>query len=101
MAKAKAKATATQLVFGFTDIAEMLVKRENIHEGYWGIFVRFGLGAANTPGPKGGLVPTAVVPIIELGIQRFIEPNDLTVDAAEVNPREPTKSTKRPSKGAK
>jgi len=95
-------AKPTQIVFGFREVAEMFVKRENITEGHWGIFLRFGLGAVNAPGPDGSLLPTALVPVTELGIQRFPEPNNLTVDAAKVNPLTKSKSTKRPAKkGAK
>jgi len=73
-------------MFSFPEIAEVLVKSQDIHEGYWGIAVKFGVGAVNAIGPSGKLVPTALVPALEMGIQRFDEPNDLTVDAAVVNP---------------
>lgn len=32
------------------------------------------------------LKPTAVIPILELGLQKFEKENNLSVDAAEVNP---------------
>jgi hypothetical protein len=32
------------------------------------------------------LTPAAIVPVLKIGIQRFPEPNSLTVDAARVNP---------------
>ena len=61
----------------------MLTKRE----GHWGIFVRFGLGAGNVPNVNDNnkLLPAAIVPILELGIQKFSEPNDLTVDASRID----------------
>lgn len=82
-------AQPTQVVFPFAELAEILVKQQNIHEGFWGIFVKFGIGAGNSPGPTGSLLPTAVVPILEIGIQKFDEANSLAVDAAEINPPKP------------
>jgi hypothetical protein len=32
------------------------------------------------------IVPAAIVPILEMGLQRFETPNSLTVDAAAINP---------------
>lgn len=68
--------------------------------------MRFGIIGLNTmvepPGepqpPK--LTPTAIVPVIELGIQVFNEPNEFTVDAAEVNPA-PKAAGKRGKKSGK
>ncbi|MSO22503.1 MAG: hypothetical protein EXQ58_04450 [Acidobacteria bacterium] len=75
-----------QIVFSFKEIAEELVKKEDVREGHWGIFVKFGIHGANLGPTESGLFPTAVVPILELGIQKFDKPNNLTVNAAKVNP---------------
>ena len=77
----------SQFIYSFKELAELLVKDQGIHDGYWGLFVRFGIAAANA-GPSGAeLKPTAIVPIVELGLQRFEELNNLSVDSAEVNPK--------------
>jgi len=73
----------------YQEIAEALVKQQGIHEGIWGIYVEFGIGAANIKhpeDPKGMVVPAAIVPAVKMGIQKFKEENSLTVDAAKVNP---------------
>lgn len=80
-----------RLVTGHKELAELLVKQHDIHEGLWGLFIRFGFNAVNMPfqlpeGSRIALVPTAVVPLLEIGIQPFAELNDLCVDAAVVNP---------------
>lgn len=79
-----------ELMFSYQELASLLVKAANIHEGLWGVVVRFGFGATNlnSPGPSGEemLTPTAVIPVQQIGIQRFDAPNNLTVDAAKVNP---------------
>lgn len=82
-------AEAQQYVFSYKEIAEALIKKQEIHEGLWGIYIEFGFGAANinpTGGGEGVFVPAAIIPVQKIGIQRFDAPNSLTVDAAEINP---------------
>ena len=77
--------------FDHKELVELLVKELNIHEGLWGIYFELGLGGANvpiTPDQK-TLVPAAVALIQKVGIQRFEVENNLTVDAAQVNPATP------------
>ena len=75
-------------IYPFThqELAEILIKHKNIHEGLWGIYVEFGIGATNIGQGPNDILPAAIVPIVKLGLQRFPEPNNLTVDAAKVNP---------------
>lgn len=68
-------------------MAEALIRYNDIHEGLWGIYIEFGLGAANVgPEPGGDVFPTAIVPVKKIGLQKFEEPSNLAVDAAKVNP---------------
>ena len=78
----------TPQIYPFThqELAEILIKHKNIHEGLWGIYVEFGIGATNIGQGPNDMLPAAIVPIVKLGLQRFPEPNNLTVDAAIVNP---------------
>ena len=90
----------------FKKLAELLVKEEGIHDGFWGVCVRFGLKATNFnfQQPEGGgttLLPTALIPILEIGIQPFPEANTLTVDASTVNPRKKRQGGKPSPKKAK
>ncbi|HYW43662.1 MAG TPA: hypothetical protein VE959_12450 [Bryobacteraceae bacterium] len=75
-------------VFEHTELAEILVKNLGIHEGFWGIYIEFGLKGANVPvGPDSRIIlPAAISFVQKIGIQRFDEPNSLSVDAALVNP---------------
>jgi hypothetical protein len=86
-------AEAKNYVFDYREIAEILIKAQNIHEGLWGIYIEFGFGAANIQtGPsEDAILPAAIIPVKSIGIQRFDEPNSLTVDAAKANPL-PTRS---------
>lgn len=76
-------------------LAELLVKQQGIHEGIWGLFIRFGINAVNIPSRLAEdspitLMPAAIIPVLEIGIQPFAEVNDLSVDAAVVNPKPKT-----------
>ncbi|HEY7489544.1 MAG TPA: hypothetical protein VIH59_00335 [Candidatus Tectomicrobia bacterium] len=80
-------AEAQTYVFDYKEVAEALVKKQGIHEGLWGIYMEFGIGGGSIPGPsENTLVPTAIIPVVKIGIHRFDKPNPLTVDAAEINP---------------
>jgi len=80
-------------LFSYTELAEMMVKNLDIHEGLWGLYVEYTLGAANVPmnpaNPDNKVIAPASIAIIKaIGLQRFDEPNNLTVDAAIVNPEQ-------------
>ena len=36
-------------VFDYKEVAEALIKQQGIHEGLWGVYMEFGIGAANIP----------------------------------------------------
>ncbi len=81
-------AEPSQFTFSYQEIAEVLIKHEDIHEGLWGVYFEFALGAGTVPAASGdGNVPAAVVPLQRMGLQKFDqEVKGLTVDAAAVNP---------------
>lgn len=80
---------ATTIMFTHKELAEALVKAHGIHEGIWGVAIQFGLGAATAGPNEKELQPAAVVPVMAVGIRKFDTENNLTVDAAKVNPRAP------------
>jgi hypothetical protein len=78
---------ANEYIFSFKEIAEHFVKVLDLHEGLWGVQIRFSLAATNLgTEPGGNVFPTALIPVKEIGLRRYDEANNLTVDAAEVNP---------------
>jgi hypothetical protein len=86
-------AEAKQIVFTYKEVVECLIKKQGIHEGIWGIFLRFGIQGANV-GPTGtDISPAAIVPVVEIGLQRMDEISNIAVDAGVVNPV--SKSKKR------
>lgn len=84
-------AEPSQYLYSFREFAEVLIKHQDLHEGLWGIFVKFGIQGANVGQTDNDLKPAAIVTIAEIGLQRFEAPSNLTVDAALVNPRKPKK----------
>lgn len=80
-----------RIVLPYKDLVEMMIKRNNLHEGFWGFFARFGLNVANAPveyDDATQIRPVAIVPLIEIGLQEYKQLNDLSLDAAIVNPRQ-------------
>lgn len=77
-----------QIVFSYQELAEVLVKQQDLHEGIWGLHVEFDIAATLVSDQDGKTtVPAAVVPVQRIGIRRFDEEvGNLTVDAAVVNP---------------
>jgi hypothetical protein len=82
---------ATQIVFKHKELAELLVKSQGIHEGIWGLFLRFGIGGSNVGPSEADLNPAAIVPVLEIGLQKFEKETNISVDAAKVNPKKETK----------
>lgn len=76
-----------QIIFTFKELVEILVKSQGIHEGIWGLFVRFGLNAANIGENEAALRPAAIIPIVEIGLQKMDKESNVAVDAAKINPK--------------
>ena len=90
-------AEPTQILFSHKEVVEALVKKHGIHDGIWGIYVRFALKAANIGVSDSDLLPAAIIPVVELGLQKFEKENNISVDAAKVNPAQaPTISAPKP-----
>lgn len=93
-------AEANQIVYTHKELATLLVKDQGLHSGYWGIYAKFAIQAVNIGRTPADLLPAAVIPILEVGLQKFDKETNLSVNAAEVNP--PKKAGKtRPKKMAK
>lgn len=90
---------AKNYLFNHVELAEMMIKKLELHGGLWGIYLEFGLGGANVPmTPDSKTVAPAAITIIKgIGIQRFDAPNNLTVDAAQVNPKSTSAGKRTPS----
>ena len=76
------------IVFSYKEVVTALLKAQGIHEGKWALFVRFGLNAANIGGNDDDLRPAAIIPILEIGLQKAEKETSVSVDAAKVNPNQ-------------
>lgn len=82
-------------------VVEAMLKQQGITNGIWGLWVEFGIGAANVPGPTGIVSPTALVPITKLGLQSMSQVTDISVDASSIASLEARpKKTGRKKKGS-
>lgn len=77
----------TRFTFSHKELVQVLIKHQGLHEGLWMLYVEFGLGAINAGPSDDELLPSAVVPVKTIGIQKGEKENNLTVDAAKVNPK--------------
>jgi hypothetical protein len=75
------------IIFSYKEVVTALLKAQGIHEGLWALFVRFGLNAANIGPNDEELRPAAIIPILEIGLQKAEKVSNIAVDAAKVNPR--------------
>jgi hypothetical protein len=80
-------AEITQYTFSHRELVEILVKQQDLHEGIWGLYVRFGLGASNVGESPAQIQPAAIIPVVEIGLQKFDKETNISVDAAKVNPK--------------
>ena len=83
-----------QITFKYKEVAEALVKQYGLHEGIWGLWVKFGIKGANIGGNSDDVRPAAIIPILEIGLQKFDKENNISVDAAIVNPKSKTGAAK-------
>ena len=81
-------AESTQFMFSHKEVVTELLKSQDIHEGIWMLVINFGFGAAAIGQSENSteLNPSAIIPVLRIGIQLTEELNSLSVDAAKVNP---------------
>jgi hypothetical protein len=79
------------IAFTHKEVVEALIRYNDLHEGLWGLYIEFGLAATNIGSEPGDLLPAAIVPVKKIGLQRFNEANNLTVDASQANPAKKAK----------
>jgi hypothetical protein len=88
-------AEPTQYAFRHKEVVEALIKQQGLHEGIWLLTVKFGLAATNAGESEETLNPTALVPVLEIGLKAAEKEASLAVDAAKVNPRRPVQKSPR------
>ncbi|WP_118182129.1 hypothetical protein [Paraburkholderia phosphatilytica] len=71
------------------DLVKAIIVHKNIHEGFWCLNINFNIAASHgVESPN----PSVALSIMSIGVTRSPEANDLTIDAAVVNPWVPRKA---------
>jgi hypothetical protein len=79
-------AESTQIVFPYKELVEILLRKQGITSGIWGLYIQFGIAAANVKNPLSAeMNPAAIVPVLQIGIQKFEEEGNLSVDASKLS----------------
>jgi hypothetical protein len=88
----------TEVMFTHKELVELMLKKQNIHEGIWMLSVRFGMQATNFGATPDGsdVLPTALIPVLAIGIHRTDKVNNVAVDASAANPRTPEVNRVKP-----
>lgn len=76
-----------KITFSYQEVVEALVKKQGIHEGIWGIYLEFAIGGANIGTGNDDILPSAIIPVVKIGLQKTNEITNISLDAAVVNPR--------------
>ncbi len=77
----------SQIIFSHKELVELMLKQQRIHEGICGLFIKFSLGASNVGPTQTEVLPAAIVAVTEIGLQKFEQETNISIDAAKVNPR--------------
>ena len=77
---------AKNIRFQLRDVAAAMIRAASIHEGLWQIQVMFGNSATNLM-LNGHLSPSSIASVVGLQLARVEKEDELTVDAAKVNPK--------------
>lgn len=86
-------------MFSLEEIAQALMIKQGIHEGFWSIAVEFTFAATSAGPSKDELLPSGIVGVSKLGLNKSDKEGILTFDAAKLNPEKKTaaKKTKTPT----
>ena len=81
--------------FSYKEVVVALVKEQGLHEGIWMLQIEFGIGAINAGPTEEHMMPTAMIPVVKIGLTKTAKESNLSVDAAKVNPAKPAKASKK------
>ena len=92
-------AEQTQLVFTYKEVVEALISQQGLSSGIWRLYIKFGIAAANIrPAPAADANPAAIVPVLEIGLQKDNEVTNLSVDAAALSKKKAVKGSRKRGK---
>lgn len=75
------------IAFDHREVVEALIKKQDLHEGIWQLYLEFGLGGVNVQTGEGQVSPSAIVTINKIGLTKVDVETPIALDASKVNPR--------------
>lgn len=69
------------------EVTELLVRHYGLHEGNYNLSMEFRIGTGTFGPDQEERYPGAFFTIVKIGLTKADEPNQNTIDAAEVNPK--------------
>jgi hypothetical protein len=90
---------ANQYTFTNKELLALLMKQAGVREGKWMLLTNFGFGASHLGPSPDKMAPGAFAIINHMGIQRAGPevPEEMTIDAAEINRERAATAKRRPS----
>ena len=77
------------------ELVQLFLKAHKIHDGRWGVYAEFKVGASNFRIPDSeGLVPGTAGILTKIGIEKITKDSTPAFDAADLNPRPVRKKAK-------
>lgn len=68
------------------EVATLLVRHYGYHEGMWDVAIELAIGLGPMGPSPDKLLPSAIIGVSRIGLQKATKAGISTVDAAEVNP---------------
>jgi len=77
-----------QWIFSHKEVVEALIKKQGLSTGIWQLYIKFGISAANIKQTASAdAIPAAIIPVLEIGLQKADEVTGLSADAAALSKR--------------
>lgn len=73
-----------RIKYSMHELTEILVKDQGLTEGMWMLSVEFRIGAVNSGIDDQNLAPTAMVPLVSVGLIPADKGSNLTIDASKL-----------------
>ncbi len=100
MSTDNSKLSATELTLSLRDLAGVLVKHYEIHEGRYELFIEFQIGTGPIGPDPEHLIPGAMIGLSKVGLRLSLGEGSTMVDAAIINPKIPEAKPARKIKTA-
>ena len=78
---------ASQYRLTTKELAQLLIKECDLHEGLWSLSVEFAFSGINAGPDENNIMPSAIIGVQSVGLARADAEGPLVFDAAALNPK--------------